>query len=178
MSEKEFPFPRPATADVFDPLEEPAAFLALAVPAPRGPSPRVKAVLLARACAAKRTEPRPPGAGWRFAAVASDEGWVALPFPGVRMRVVTVDAARDTALVYVEMEPGAVFPDHDHTADERGLVLTGDLAMAGRQLDAGDFYEAAAGTRHECISSRSGCTGLLWLGARAWRQWREKIAAT
>lgn len=139
----------------------------------------MKAALLDRVRAAKRpgSQPGTAGAGWQFSSLAGEGGWLDLPLPGVRMREVSVDDARDTALVFIEMAPGAVFPDHEHTADERGLVLTGDLTMAGRRLGAGDFYEAAAGTRHERITSRSGCTGLLWVGARAWREWREKVAA-
>jgi hypothetical protein len=49
--------------------------------------------------------------------------------------------------------------------------------MGDRLLAAGDFYEAAAGTRHERISSPSGCTGLLWVGAEAWRRWQALAVA-
>ena len=56
-------------------------------------------------------------------------------------------------------------------------MLTGDLAMGGRLLRAGDFYEAAAGTRHERVASPSGCTGLLWVGAEAWRRWQAQAVA-
>ena len=150
--------------------------LALAAPAVRAPSPAVKSALLARIRAAKTAESA-VAAGWRFEKIAAAEGWVKLPIPGLRMREVTVDAARDTALLFVEMAPGAVFPDHDHSATERGLVLSGDLRMGDRLLGAGDFYEAAAGTRHERIASPSGCTGLLWVGAEAWRRWRELAGA-
>ena len=148
--------------------------LALAAPAVRAPSPAVKTALLARVRAAKAAVP----AGWRFANLAAaDSGWVNLPLPGVRLRELTVDATRDTALLFVEMAPGSVFPDHDHTVTERGLVLSGDLSMDGRLLGAGDFYEAAAGTRHERVASPSGCTGLLWVGAEAWRRWRAQAVA-
>ncbi len=153
-------------------LSESAAMLALVAPGIAPPA-RVKEQLFARLRGAKPA----PTIGWEFGALAGDAGWVPLPFPGVRMREVTVDAARDTALLYVEMQPGAIFPDHDHTAAERGVVLTGDLVMSGRRLAAGDFYEAAAGTRHERIASPSGCTGLLWVGAEAWRKWRAALAA-
>ncbi|MEO5959736.1 MAG: cupin domain-containing protein [Opitutaceae bacterium] len=154
------------------PLSETAAALALAVPL-AVPSPRVKEQLLARI----RATPPGTAAGWRFATVASGEGWVALPFPGVRMREVTVDMERDTALVFIEIAPGAAFPDHEHQTTERGLLLSGDLRMGERMLRPGDFYEAAAGTRHDRIASPSGCTGLLWVGAAAWRDWRAAMAA-
>ncbi len=151
-----------------------AALLALAAPL-LPPPPRVKEQLLARVRLAAAAPPATPA--WRFEPVGGAEGWVPLPFPGVRMREVTVDAQRDTALLFVEMAPGSVFPDHEHTATERGVVLAGDLQMDGRALGAGDFYEAAAGTRHERIASRKGCTGLLWVGADAWRKWRAALVA-
>lgn len=155
-------------------LDETGARLALLVPPVPAPSRVVKERLLAR----MRTREQPGTlAAWRFSALTSNEGWIPLPLPGVRMRELTVDAERDTALLYVEMAPGAVFPDHDHTAPERGLVLSGDFRMGEQLLCAGDFYEGAAGTRHEHITSPSGCTGLLWVGARAWRQWRAAMTA-
>lgn len=93
------------------------------------------------------------------------------------MREVTIDRERDTAMLYVEMVPGSIFPEHVHTAPERGLVLTGDFQTGERLLRAGDFYEAAAGTQHVRISSPSGCTGLLWVGAQAWDKWRAAMAS-
>jgi quercetin dioxygenase-like cupin family protein len=152
-------------------LTEASAMLALAAPAFEPPA-RVKEQLLARI----RGLPASTAVAWEFGALNGPGGWVPLPFPGVRMREVTVDTARDTALLYVEMAAGAVFPDHEHAAAERGIVLSGDLEMSGRRLSAGEFYEAAAGTRHERISSRSGCTGLLWVGAAAWANWQAAIA--
>ncbi|MEY2877691.1 MAG: hypothetical protein RLZZ15_71 [Verrucomicrobiota bacterium] len=193
MSAKTLSRPRRAAgtppADVFAARAEAraTALLTLAAPVAPAPSPAVRRTLLARvhaaqaAAAAPKKNPAAPTAGWRFAALAAgdaDAAWLPVPLPGVRLREITVDAARDTALVFVEMQPGAVFPDHTHAADERGLVLSGDLTMAGRRLGAGDFYEAAAGTRHERIASPSGCTGLLWLGARAWQAWRGQLAAS
>jgi anti-sigma factor ChrR (cupin superfamily) len=155
-------------------FDEAAALLVLALP-PIAPPAHIKARLLARVRAAQTAAPAPAAPEWRFGSIGGEGNWVRLPFPGVRMREVTVDAARDTALLYVEMQPGSIFPDHEHTAAERGLVLTGDLQMSGRALAAGDFYEAAAGTKHERIASRKGCTGLLWVGADAWRKWRAAL---
>lgn len=171
-AKKTYPAKRGGADDAM--TDEAAAWLTLALPQVAPPG-RVKTQLLARVRAAHGASLAAPD--WRFAALAGDAGWVRLPFPGVKMREVTIDAERDTALIFVEMAPGAIFPDHEHTAPERGVVLTGDLEMSGRQLRAGDFYEAAAGTWHERIASRKGCTGLLWVGAEAWRSWRAALAA-
>jgi anti-sigma factor ChrR (cupin superfamily) len=178
---------RPAGDDLLAPdasLSEATAQLAWAVPAVEPPSPRVKEALLARVRAAKAAAaPAVAGgkaavpAGWRFEALATSEGWLPLRIPGVKMREVTVDRERDTALLYVEMAPGSIFPEHVHSAPERGLVLTGDFKTDQQLLHAGDFYEADAGTPHVRISSPSGCTGLLWVSAKAWQQWRTVMAA-
>ncbi len=132
------------------------------------PPPAVRERLLARVRATK---------AWKFIAADDSGAWLTMPFPGVRIKELSVDASRDTAMLLIEMAPGSRFPDHEHTADERGYVLTGDLTMAGRALRAGDFYEAAAGTRHERVISESGCTGLLWVGATAWKKWRALAIA-
>ncbi len=168
----------PKPAAVNDPFAASAAaeatmLLALAAPVAGAPSAKVKSALLARIAAAKTGQK----SGWRIENVAAKHGWVKLPIPGVRLREVTVDAARDTVLLFIEMAPGAIFPDHDHTTAERGLVLSGNIVMDGQHLGAGDFYEAAASTRHERITSPDGCTGLLWVGAEAWRHWRALAIA-
>ena len=157
-----------------EPLDESGARLALLVPVAPAPSPRVKDRLFARIRAAGASAQRTKE--WRFTALAANEHWIPLPLPGVRMRELTIDAERDTALLYVEMAPGAAFPDHDHSAPERGLVLSGDFRMGEHVLRAGDFYEAGAGTRHQHLTSPSGCTGLLWVSANAWQRWRAVMA--
>src|SRR4051812_23012174 len=104
-------------------LDEAAALLALALPAIE-PPPGVKAQLLARVRGEHQSSSAlavsSEQAGWRFGSLADNAGWVPVPFPGVKMREISVDAARDTVLLYVEMRPGAAFPDHEHTATERG----------------------------------------------------------
>jgi len=167
------------------PLGEAVARLVFAAPQNEAPSPRVKEQLLARVRGGKggtgapgRPElPAAAEAAWRFSALGADEDWAPLPLPGVRLRELAIDRERDTALLYIVMAPGARFPDHVHSAPERGLVLTGDFQMSDRLLRAGDFYEAGAGTRHERLSSPSGCTGLLWVGAAAWERWRAAAVA-
>src|SRR4051812_40732520 len=91
-----------------------AAWLALAAPLV-APPPRVKEQLLARVrlAGATASAAMPP---WRFESLRDATGWVSLPLRGVRMRELSVDRARDTALLFVEMTPGAAFPDHEHTA--------------------------------------------------------------
>lgn len=173
----------PAAAAAFaGPLSETEARLALLATTDAVPAPQVREQLLARI--RKQSAPGssqfPPEAGlaqWRFGSLAAESGWVPLPFPGVRLREVAADRARDSMMLYIEMQPGSRFPDHTHSTSERGFVLTGDFLMDGKLVRAGEFYEAGAGTRHERVSSPSGCTGLLWVGLKAWQAWRGAMAA-
>lgn len=161
-------------------LSEAEALLALAAPAVPAPSPKVKEQLLARIRASKApalVAAPAPEPGWRFESVHAAEGWRIAPFPGVRLKTLSVDQARDVVLVLIEMAPGARFPDHDHEIADEGIVLSGDVTTGGRLLRAGEYYYAAAGTKHAEIVSPSGCTALVSVSVRTVNQWRAAYAA-
>jgi len=162
------------------PLGETAALLARAVPATAAPSPRARAQLLARVRASKAPPPVPPAAttaGWRFESVNAGEGWRPA-FPGVRVKILSVDEARDVVQLFLEMAPGARFPDHIHDAGaDEGVVLSGDVITGGRLMRPGDYYHATEGTVHRDTVSPSGCTALVSLTTRAWKKWREQAVA-
>ncbi|MBL9202015.1 MAG: cupin domain-containing protein [Opitutaceae bacterium] len=170
------PAPEPLSPEA--PLAATTAKIALAAPVAAAPSPRVREALLARirgARAAERGETPPPG--WRFDSAHAAAGWRATRLPGVRLKTLSVDDRRDVVQVLIEMAPGATFPDHTHVAGaEEGLVLSGDIVTGGRLMRAGDYYHAAEGSAQGVTVSPSGCTGLLTLTARAWKQWREALA--
>lgn len=156
-------------------LSEAAALLALAAPVAKAPAASVKAKLLARVRASQAEAVTAPG--WRFDAVGSDAGWRGGRVPGVRFKTLSVDEARDVVLLLIEMGPGARFPDHVHEAGgDEGLVLSGDVFTGGRWLRAGDYYYAAEGTTHNDIVSPTGCTALVRLTERAWRNWKRHLA--
>jgi quercetin dioxygenase-like cupin family protein len=157
-------------------LGETAARLALAADE-AVPSPRVKDRLLARIRAAKGATPTPVLPGWRFESARAAEGWREAPFPGVRLKTLSVDEARDVVLLLIEMAPGASFPDHPHDRADEGIVLSGDVTTGGRLMRAGDYYHAAAGTQHTDIVSPSGCLALVSLSCQSWRQWRGALGA-
>jgi anti-sigma factor ChrR (cupin superfamily) len=161
------------------PLATDVAQLALVAPLAT-PSPQVKAQLLARIRASKVSVAKAtpsPLVGWRFESASETAGWRET-FPGVRFKTLSVDDARDLVMLMVEMKPGARFPDHPHddTAED-GLVISGDVQMGDRLMQAGDYYHAEPGTVHVDVSSPSGCTALLSLRASAWRRWRETMVA-
>lgn len=169
--------PDAVPADVLDlgaPLGETAARLAFAAEATM-PSPGVKERLLARIRAQKAAAAAP--AGWRFESANAVEGWRAAPFPGVRLKTLSIDEARDVVMLLVEMAPGSRFPDHPHERSDEGIVLRGDVMTGGRLMRAGDYYYAAAGTQHTDIVSPSGCLALVSLSHQAWQQWRVALGA-
>lgn len=158
------------------PLREDEALLAWTAPLASAPSAKVKTQLLARIRAAK-TVRTPAPAGWRFESTHAAAVWRDA-FPGVRMKTLSVDKARDVVMLLLQMAPCARFPDHPHDdRGDEGLVITGDVVMDGRVMGPGDYYHADAGTDHVNITSPSGCTALLSMRASAWRKWRERILA-
>ncbi|MDP3071369.1 MAG: cupin domain-containing protein [Opitutaceae bacterium] len=156
------------------PLGPVAAKLALAAPVAAAPSPHVKETLLARIRAAAENRAAP---GWRFDSAQDASGWRASRIPGVRFKTLSVDEARDLVMLLMEMAPGSTFPDHVHALGaEEGLVLSGDVVTGGRLMRAGDYYFAAEGSSQGATVSPGGCTALLTLTARAWRQWRQQVS--
>ena len=154
------------------------AKLALAAPRTAAPSPRVKEILLARIRGMQAAESNATPAGWRFESARVAAGWRAGKVPGVRFKTLSIDETRDVVMLLMEMAPGSHFPDHAHTAGgDEGLVVSGDVITGGRLLRAGDYYFAAEGTTQGETVSPSGCTALLSLTARAWKQWREAFSA-
>lgn len=165
--------PRPSPSDAAPELPPTAALLALAAPA-RRPATRVKQQLLARIAAERAAAKEAAAPAWRFDSVRRREGWLAMPFPGVSMKELSVDEARNTALVLIEMAPGSRFPDHEHELSDEGMVLSGDVTTGGRRLRAGDYYFGPAGAKHEDIATVKGCTALVHLGASVWQRLRAQ----
>jgi anti-sigma factor ChrR (cupin superfamily) len=83
-----------------------------------------------------------------------DTPWVKMPFPGVEMRFLIGDTT-----VIVRMQPGAVFPAHDHPHAEQCYVLEGSITDSdGVTLHAGDFVKMSGGIKHDPLRSETGCT--------------------
>lgn len=103
--------------------------------------------------------PRSP-MSFDFAAAAR---WQQLPgLKGIRVRVLTVNAAQGYRVIQAELDPGARFPAHHHgTGPEDLFVLTGDLITEGRTLRAGDHFHAEPGTDHGELISPSGCQAII-----------------
>ena len=178
MSSKPSPrrLPRPTPPASSAPEAEP--LLALGAPPAAAPSPDVRARLLARVRAERATAAGTTLPGWRFDSASDQSGWRPSGMPGLRFKTLSVDQARDVALVLIELAPGARFPDHRHDrGGDEGILLSGDVITGGRLMRAGDYYHAADGTDHVDTISPAGCTALISLTVRAWRAWRGPTPA-
>jgi quercetin dioxygenase-like cupin family protein len=101
------------------------------------PSPRVREALLAAVAAPSN-----------HTITAADGPWVETPIPGMRMKILAIDRARDRITMLLRGEPGARYPAHRHSGPEECYVLSGSLVVEGRVLRAGDFHHAEGESDH------------------------------
>jgi anti-sigma factor ChrR (cupin superfamily) len=82
-----------------------------------------------------------------------DSKWQPTPLPGVQVRPLL---GQETFLV--RMEPGTVYPEHQHARAEQCYVLEGSITDSdGITAYAGDFVCMAPGSTHEPIHTETGC---------------------
>ena len=87
--------------------------------------------------------------------------WSARPqrelFPGVR---IAVASGEHLMLSRVQLQPGAVVPEHHHPHEQFGLVLEGEATFTiggqTRALRAGDYYAIPGGVPHAVLSGPHG----------------------
>jgi anti-sigma factor ChrR (cupin superfamily) len=95
---------------------------------------------------------------------ASEGKWTSIA-PGVRLKKLSADRARNMVMVLMEMQPGAVVPPHEHHHPEDSYIIRGSARLGELTLFAGDFHHVDAGSRHESIVSDDGCLALLVMDA-------------
>jgi anti-sigma factor ChrR (cupin superfamily) len=92
---------------------------------------------------------------------AQGSGWEDTAVPGVRLRVLALDAAADRFTALVRMAPGAAYPGHRHGGPEECFVLEGDLRHGAQVMRAGDYEWAPAGSDHGPQTTAGGCLLLI-----------------
>src|SRR5581483_10299317 len=129
------------TAAVAD-SENVAELLSMSV-APQAPPPHLRERLMERVAANPRV---PVRKNPDMTIVRGDSSpWRRSGFPGVEVRPLL----RDKTLL-VRMQPGAVYPHHEHSLAEQCFVLEGSVTDSdGVTAYAGDFVVMAAGSSHE-----------------------------
>jgi ChrR Cupin-like domain len=75
---------------------------------------------------------------------------------GVRTKLIW-----DGRSMLIECDPGATIPQHEHWAEERILVISGDVCFGHRTYGPGDTIAMDKGTHHGDTTTRSGCLFLL-----------------
>ena len=87
----------------------------------------------------------------------SDSPWTAIGVPGVEVRLLD---GKKTLLV--RMQPGSIFPEHEHKQVEQCYVIEGSVTDSdGVTAYEGDFVSMPAGITHRPIHSDTGCVFLI-----------------
>ena len=90
-----------------------------------------------------------------------NQDWINLPVGGAKLLELSARKKDGFAVSMIEVQPGSVFPEHEHHGVEMAYILEGDLEADGLLLNAGDFFRADAGTHHGEHVSPSGCRALI-----------------
>ena len=80
---------------------------------------------------------------------------------GVTARAVN---GKRMTLAVVDLEPGAVVPEHHHENEQLGFILQGSMTFTvggeKRELRAGDTYEIPSNVPHDAVAGPAGCTAV------------------
>lgn len=114
------------------------------------PSPAVREALLARVAAPSH-----------HTITAAEGEWIDSGVPGVRVKILAIDRARDRVTMLLRGEPGARYPAHRHSGPEECYVIRGSVVVQGRLLRAGDFHHAEGDSDHAEMWTDEGVEVLL-----------------
>lgn len=147
--------------------------LSLALP-PSEPDPRILTSLLERIesdskrTAVQATEVPSAGSFTREDAKkslvihrAAEARWRSAGHAGAYIRLLNHDRAIGRSTFLLKIDAGCRFPTHDHDADEECIVLSGDIQDGELSFGPGDYFRAAAGSRHADLSTREGCVCMI-----------------
>lgn len=130
----------------YDPADTAAMAALFASLQPVTPPARIEAALRARIRADSAA----------LVTVRADEGEWRDVAPGVRLKVLTTDAAAHARSFLIEMQPGARMPAHNHISDEECLVLSGEVTLGDVVIRAGDYHKAPRGVAHGVVHTTVG----------------------
>jgi anti-sigma factor ChrR (cupin superfamily) len=84
------------------------------------------------------------------------DGIWALTAPGVLTKLLW-----DGRSLLIQCEIGAIIPEHEHYADERIIVISGDMDIGGESYGIGDTVWMPKGTHHGQTTTKNGCLILI-----------------
>jgi quercetin dioxygenase-like cupin family protein len=91
---------------------------------------------------------------------AAEGDWIKVS-PGLRVKIVERDEARQRQTVLLDIDAGATYPAHTHPQEEEIFMISGDLTIGPHLLEPGDFHVSPAGSRHPAAQTRAGCRCLV-----------------
>jgi quercetin dioxygenase-like cupin family protein len=72
-----------------------------------------------------------------------------------------IESERMTIAV-IDLDPGAVLPEHHHENEQLGFVIAGTITMRigteKRELNVGDMYAIPSDVPHDALAGPGGCT--------------------
>lgn len=89
------------------------------------------------------------------------EEWKQHIIKGIKYRQLAMNQKCGYSMILMKVEPGTFYPAHKHHGAEECYVIEGDLYAQGKILGPGDFHHAEAGTHHEPLYTKGGCTVML-----------------
>lgn len=84
------------------------------------------------------------------------DGIWALTAPGVKTKLLW-----DGRSLLIQCDIGAIIPEHEHYAQERIMVICGDMIIGGHTYGVGDAVWMDKGTRHGQTTTKTGCIILI-----------------
>lgn len=140
---------RPTNTDAL-PLDEDMIALLASEVAPATPDPLRTDALLSRVLSEAGLEPP------LVQTVRVEDGeWRRLG-AGVDMKIIAYDANTRFATFLARYAPGGEVGEHYHLLSEECMLVSGDLTIAGIQMQPGDFQTIRPGARHGKLHSEHG----------------------
>jgi quercetin dioxygenase-like cupin family protein len=82
---------------------------------------------------------------------AAEREWKATDYPGIERSLFRENETGGRSSV-VRLRSGARFPRHAHHGTEEVVVLSGQVAIGGLALEAGDYLFTAPGQEHDVLA--------------------------
>lgn len=125
------------------------------------PSSRVKEKLFEKINSKQAEKDHKNKEGFGF--LYSDEtDWSPHPaIKGIEFKTLALNPLKGYLMMLLKADPDTTYPAHSHSANEECYVLSGDVLAEGRVLGPGDFHHAEAGSDHDPLYTKGGCTLLL-----------------
>lgn len=105
--------------------------------------------------------PRPDDASQPFMLHANEGAWTTGLVPGMWIKTLFLDTVRRYTTQLIRLAPGTQVPRHWHAEAEECYLIEGTFHVDAHTFRAGDYIRMPAGSRHNIITSDTGCLLLV-----------------